>query len=163
VGKTFKSKWVTVVGVESSLPTGTGSLSSGRTSLGPEIYFGKMLKGGFLGLLLYYTWTLNKNDELGTESVTGGQYFYGIFLKNAWQIQSRPTWSYNHNAKGTKWTIPLGTGLSKTWKFNKTSVMFTLQYWYYVVSADPIGPQHQVRLQVSPVVPLPWGGKHKKQ
>lgn len=162
VGKTWKSNWVTLAGIETSLPTGTGSLSSGRTTLGPDFYFGKNFKGGCLGLLLYKTWTVNKNDELGTESITGGQYFYAIFLKKAWQIQSGPTWSYNNNANGTKWTLPLGTGVTKTWKFNRTSVMFALEYWYYLASADPIGPQHLVRLQISPVVPLPWGGKHKK-
>jgi hypothetical protein len=160
VGKTWKSKWVTLFGLETSLPTGTGSLSSGRITLGPNFYFGKNLKGGAAGLLLYQTWTLNKNDELGTESITGGQYFYAIFLKNAWQIQSGPVWSYNSKTNGTKWTLPLGTGLAKIWKFNKTAVMFAMEYWYYLVSADPIGPQHLVRLQVAPVVPLPWGGKH---
>ena len=162
VGKTWKSNWVTLVGVETSLPTGTGSLSSGRTNLGPDFYFGKNFTGGCLGLLLYHTWTLNKNDELGTESMTGGQYFYAIFLKKAWQIQSGPTWSYNNKADGTKWTLPLGTGVVKTCKFNKTSVMFSLEYWYYLSSADPIGPRHMIRLQVSPVVPLPWGGRLKK-
>ncbi|MFO7614652.1 MAG: hypothetical protein R6W71_08445 [Bacteroidales bacterium] len=162
VGKTWKSKWVTLFGLETSLPTGTGSLSSGRTTLGPDFYFGKNLKGGAIGLLLYQTWTLNKNDELGAESITGGQYFYAIFLKNAWQIQSGPVWSYNNKANGTKWTLPLGTGVAKIWKFNKTPVMFAVEYWYYLASADPIGPQHLVRLQVAPVVPLPWGGKHEK-
>jgi hypothetical protein len=162
VGKTWKSNWVTLAGLETSLPTGTGSLSSGRTTLGPDFYFGKNSKAACVGLLLYHTWTLNKNAEIGTESITGGQYFYAIFLKKAWQIQSGPTWSYNNKANGTKWTLPLGTGVAKTWKFHKTPVMFALEYWYYLASADPIGPQHLVRLHISPVVPLPWGGKHKK-
>ena len=162
VGKTWKSNWVTLAGLETSLPTGTGQLSSGRMTLGPNFYFGKNLKGGGLGLLLYQTWTLNKNDELGTESITGGQYFYAVFLKKAWQIQSGPTWSYNSNANGTKWTLPLGTGLAKIWKFSKIPVMFAIEYWYYLASADPIGPQHLVRLQVAAVVPLPWGSNHKK-
>jgi hypothetical protein len=162
VGKTWKSNWVTLFGLETSLPTGTGSLSSGRTTLGPNVYFGKNLNGGAVGLLIYQTWTLNKNEELGTESITGGQYFYAIFLKNAWQIQSGPTWSYNNQAEGTKWTLPLGTGVAKIWKFNKIPVMFAVEYWYYLASADPIGPQHLVRLQVAPVVPLPWGRKHAR-
>ena len=163
VGKTWKSQWVTLFGLETSLPTGTGSLSSGRTTLGPDFYFGKNLKGGAVGLLLYQTWTLNKNEELGSESITGGQYFYAIFLKNAWQIQSGPVWSYNNKMNGTKWTLPLGTGVAKIWKFNKIPVMFAMEYWYYLASADPIGPQHLVRLQVAPVVPLPWGGKNKNK
>lgn len=162
VGKTWKSNWVTLGGIETSLPTGTGSLSSGRTTLGPDVYIGKNGKGGCFGLLLYQTWTVNKNDELGTESITGGQYFYVIFLKKAWQIQSGPTWSYNNRADGAKWTLPLGTGVTKTWKFNRTSVMFGIEYWYYLASADPIGPEHLLRFQVMPVVPLPWGGNRTR-
>ncbi len=33
---------------------------------------------------------------------------------------------------------------------------FSLQYWNYVVSPDVFGPNHQIRISVSPVVQLPW-------
>jgi hypothetical protein len=37
----------------------------------------------------------------------------------------------------------------RPWKFN-------LQYWHYVVSPDTFGPNHQIRIGISPVVALPW-------
>ncbi|MGB5317362.1 MAG: hypothetical protein WBN56_15290, partial [Robiginitalea sp.] len=90
-------------------------------------------------------------------SITAGQYFYVVNLENGWQIQSNPTYSYNHKAeKGNKLTLPIGTGATKVMIFGKTPVKFNLQYWYYVASPEVFGPQHQIRLTVSPVVALPW-------
>ena len=54
------------------------------------------------------------------------------------------------------WTFPLGIGVSKTTMVGKTPLKFSFQYWYYVESQDTFGPQHQVRLQIAPVVTLPW-------
>ena len=65
--------------------------------------------------------------------------------------------SYNHKAtKGNKLTLPIGGGVNKVKKFGKLPVKISLQYWYYVASPDAFGPQHQIRLQIAPVVPLPW-------
>ena len=80
-----------------------------------------------------------------------------VNLQEGWQITGQPTWSYNHKAeKGNKLTLPIGTGVNKVTRFGKLPVKLTLQYWYYVASPDVFGPQHQVRLQIAPVVPLPW-------
>ena len=50
--------------------------------------------------------------------------------------------------RGAKWVF-VGV-LGKTpWKFN-------LQYWYYLESPEIFGPKHQVRFQITPVIPLPW-------
>jgi hypothetical protein len=90
-------------------------------------------------------------------SITAGQYFYVVNLKNAWQITGQPTWAYNHNAdKGSKFTFPVGTGVNKVMKLGKLPVKFTFQYWYYVAAPESFGPQHQFRFQIAPVIPLPW-------
>ena len=69
-------------------------------------------------------------------SITAGQYFYVVNLKNAWQITGQPTWAYNHNAdKGSRFTFPIGTGVNKVTKFGKLPVKLTMQYWYYVASS----------------------------
>jgi len=90
-------------------------------------------------------------------SVTAGQYFYVVGVGNGWQISGTPTFAYNHNADaGNRLTFPVGTGAIKVTKFGKLPVKLALQYWYYVASPDNFGPQHLVRLQIAPVVPLPW-------
>ena len=177
VGKTFPSKTVGVIGVFGSFRTATNdALRSPYTLLGPEIAVGQITKWGVVGLLVTHGWNVNKIDATnddnifisgddiiiaseGTESasITSGQYFYVVHLKNGWQIQGSPTYSYNHKAeKGNRLTLPIGTGATKVVIFGKMPVKFNMQYWYYVASPDAFGPQHQIRFTVSPVVPLPW-------
>ena len=177
VGKTFPSKTVGVLGLFGSFRTATNeALKSPYTLIGPEIAVGQIFKWGVLGLLVTHGWSVNKYEDptagrvsiLGndvfvatnageTASITSGQYFYIVSVGNGWQITGTPTYSYNHKAdKGNKLTLPIGTGVTKVSIFGKLPMKFSLQYWYYVASPDAFGPQHQVRLTISPVVPLPW-------
>ena len=176
VGKTFPSKTIGVIGVFGSFRTASNdALKSNYTLLGPELMVAQITKWGVVGLMVNHAWSVNKLDAdpdsftiladdmwataAGGESasITAGQYFYVVHLKNGWQIQGSPTYSYNHKAaKGNKLTLPIGTGATKVMVFGKMPVKFNLQYWYYVASPDVFGPQHQIRFTVSPVVPLPW-------
>jgi hypothetical protein len=80
-----------------------------------------------------------------------------VGLKNGWQIAGTPTFAYNHKAeKGSRFTLPLGTGVVKVTSIGKLPIKLALQYWYYVAAPDNFGPKHQIRLQIAPVVPLPW-------
>jgi len=157
VGKSFPSGLVLIGGIAGTLPTATdNSLSLNQYLLGPEGFIGTKTKWGFLGILVNHQSNVAGTDDYST-SITGGQYFYTINLKSAWQVQAQPTWSYNHEAEsGNKWTIPLGIGVSKTIVAGKTPWKFSLQYWYFVESPDNFGPQQQIRFQIAPVVPLPW-------
>jgi len=176
LGKTWPSKWMTMIGVFAGFKTASiEELKSKYTTLGPEIVIGKTTKWGFLGLMVNHGWGVGGSDPdpenfllqdayvtstAGVprrSSVTAGQYFYIIGLKNGWQIAGTPTFAYNHEAEdGNRFTFPLGTGAVKVTKFGKLPVKLALQYWYYVASPDNFGPQHLVRLQIAPVVPLPW-------
>ncbi len=176
VGKTFPSKTIGIIGAFGSFRTATNdALKSDYTLLGPELMVAQIFKWGVAGIMVNHAWSVNSLDAdpdsftiladdmwataAGGESasITAGQYFYVVNLKNGWQIQSNPTYSYNHKAaKGNRLTLPIGTGATKVMFFGKMPIKFNLQYWYYVASPDAFGPQHQIRFTVSPVVPLPW-------
>ena len=172
VGKSWKSKTITIVGVFAGFPTATNeNLKSSEITLGPEVMVAQLFKWGSLGILVNHAWGVsgdpNENassDEFSIQSnmprhasVTAGQYFYTVNLKNAWQITGQPTWSYNHEAEeGSKLTFPIATGVNKVISVGKLPVKISLQYWYYAASPEAFGPQHQIRLQIAPVVPLPW-------
>ena len=157
IGKSFSSGMQLIGGTVVTLPTATdNALGLDQYLLGPEFFIGWTFKWGFLGSLFSHQWDIAGEDVYAT-SITGGQYFYTINLKNAWQIQAQPTWSYNHEAaEGSKLTLPLGIGVSKTIVAGKTPLKFSLQYWNYIQAPDAFGPGHQIRFQVAPVVPLPW-------
>lgn len=157
IGKTFDNGMVMIGGIVGTLPTATDdNVGLDQWLLGPEFLLGKGGGWGFVGMLLSHQWDVAGEDDYDT-SVTGGQYFYTINLKDAWQIQAQPTFSYNHEAEsGDKWTFPVGVGVSKTAKVGKLPVKFSVQYWHYVEQPDPFGPDYQIRFQFAPVVPLPW-------
>ena len=157
IGKTFPSGIIMVGGIVGTMDTATDdTIGLGQWLLGPEFLLGKGGHWGFVGMLLNHQWDVAGDDDFDT-SITGGQYFYTYNLKNAWQIQAQPTFSYNHNAEsGDEWTFPLGFGVSKTAVIGKTPVKFSLQYWHYIEQADAFGPDFQVRFQIAPVIPLPW-------
>ena len=156
-GKGWASGLVGMVGVFTAAPTATDdNLGTGRWLLGPEFVFGKVGDWGSAYLLLYQSWSVSGNDD-GNISITGGQYFYTINLKDAWQIQGQPTFTYNHNAaSGQEFTFPIGGGISNTVMMGDTPVKFGVQYWYYLASNDSFGKKHQIRFLITPVVDLPW-------
>jgi len=176
VGKTWPSKTITIAGVFGGFPTATNEdLKSNFTTIGPEFMVAQLFSWGVIGVLINHAWSVNSIDAdagsfttlsdafwtttAGQEraSVTAGQYFYVVHLKNAWQITGQPTFAYNHEAtEGNKFTFPVGTGLNKEVSFGKLPVKISLQYWYYLAKPDSFGPQHQIRFQIAPVIPLPW-------
>ncbi len=157
VGKSWTGGIVTMVGGFVSMPTATDSmLGVDRWLAGPELVLGYVGDWGSFYVLVFHSWSLNNNDG-GSISATGGQYFYTFNLGNAWQIQGQPVFSYNWNApEGEELSFPIGGGISKTVMFGNTPVKFGAQYWYYLATNDTFGPKHQVRFLFTPVVPLPW-------
>lgn len=177
VGKTWPSRWVTLVGIFGGFPTATNeSLRSSQVTLGPEFLVAKLTSFGALGIIVTHAWGVgdpSDPDPTSTSthpddfwivaggsvnaSVTAGQYFYTVNLKKGWQINASPTYSYNHNgSEGNKFTFPIAAGAQKILKAGNIPIRLGLQYWYYVASPDSFAPQHQIRLTIAPVVPLPW-------
>ncbi len=177
IGKTWPSKWITLVGVFGGFKTATdAALKASHTTIGPEFMVAKLTDFGALGLIVSHAWSLGNGSDADVNSssvlpdglwalsqnpdgisITAGQYFYTINLNKGWQITASPTYTYNHNAEeGNKFTFPLATGFQKVIKAGKIPIRLGAQYWYYVASPEAFGPQHQFRLTVAPVIPLPW-------
>ena len=157
LAKTLSGGFVVGGGVVGTFPTATDdALGLDQWLLGPEFMAAKVSKWGVLGLLVTHQWDVAGGDGDGT-SITGGQYFYTINLKNGWQINGSPVYSYNHNASsGNAWSFPIAVGAAKTTIIGGRPWKFNLQYWHYVVAPDTFGPNNQIRIGISPVVALPW-------
>lgn len=158
VGKTFPAQGLVLGGgVVGTLPTATeDSLGLDQWLLGPELVSAIIRKWGVVGALVTHQWDVAGENDFNT-SITGGQYFYAFNLKDGWQINASPIFSYNHKADSDNaLTLPVGIGVSKTTIINARPWKFGLQFWHYVESPDTFGPDWQIRFTVSPVVKLPW-------
>lgn len=113
IGKSFSNGVQIIGGITGTLNTATNRhVGLGQTLLGPELFLGRKTDWGFCGLLVTHQWNVAGDDSFDT-SITGGQYSFTCDLKNAWQVQMQPSWSYNHEAdSGDKLTLPLGIGVS---------------------------------------------------
>ena len=157
LGKSLPGGIVLLGGVAGTLPTATNdSLGLDQWLLGPEVAVAKVGPKGVIGVLVSHQWDVAGEDAYDT-SITAGQYFYTLNLKDGWQINGAPTFSYNHEAtSGNRWTFPLAVGVTKTTFIGGRPWKFGVQYWHYVESPDDFGPDFQIRFTASPVVKLPW-------
>jgi hypothetical protein len=145
-------------GIAGTMPTATDDdLGREQWLLGPEAAVAIMRPWGVAGVLVSHQWDVAGEDDYDT-SITAGQYFYAFNLSDGWQINSGPTFSYDHEGRNSdnKLTLPLGVGVSKTAFLGGRPWKFGVQYWHYVEQADDFGPDFQVRFTISPVVALPW-------
>ena len=157
LAKSFPNGLVLLGGLGGTLPTATNdALGLDQWLLGPEFAVAKVLKWGVIGVLVSHQWDIAGEDDFST-SVTAGQYFYSINLRDGWQISGSPTFSYNHKADSdNSWTLPLAIGVQKTTMIGGRPWKFGMQYSHYLKTPDLFGPDWQIRFSISPVVALPW-------
>jgi hypothetical protein len=158
LGKSLSGGLIVIGGLAGTLPTATDDdLGLDQWLLGPQLGFAKMGKWGIAGLLVSHQRDVAGEDDFDTK-ITAGQYFYAFNMGGGWQINSGPTFSYNHEARNNdnKLTLPLGVGVSRTVFFSGRPWKFGVQYWHYVESPDDFGLDYQIRFSISPVVALPW-------
>ncbi len=152
IGGTTEKGLLYLFGMNGTIPTATDSRIRGQWTLGPELVLGLVTKKIVFGGLVSQRWDL-ESGPIKT-SVLGGQYFYAIPLTKGNVIGAGPNWSYNWVTKD--FTFPIGTGWTKTTKIGKTPFKFGFQVMYYVAQPDSFGPQWQLRIQLTPVLNLPW-------
>ena len=91
IGKSFPSGMQLIGGMVGTVPPATDDdLGLDQWLLGPEAFVGWKFQRGFLGALVSHQWDVACEDDYDT-SITAGQYFYTVNLKDAWQIQAQPT------------------------------------------------------------------------
>ena len=86
-----------------------------------------------LGGLVSQVWAAS-GDESKQINSTSLQYFVNYNLADGWYLSSAPTMSYNWRAKsGERWTIPIGGGGGKVFKWGEQAINFSLRAYTNVV------------------------------
>lgn len=156
-GGTSDKGLLMLYGIVGSLPTATDdAVGTDQWTLGPEFAIGLVRKWGVFGALITHKWDV-AGDSTKKTNITGGQYFYAFPIGDGTtQIAAGPSFSYNHELQGEKWSLPLGIGLSETTVIGGRVWKFAVQYWNYIKTPDAFGPEHMLRISITPVMTVPW-------
>lgn len=154
LGGTSSKGLLYLVGMNGTIPLATDTKLRGEWTLGPEVVIGLVKKKIVFGGLFSQRWNISGDGNI--TNVLGGQYFYAFPLKRGHVIGAGPTWNYNWVTE--QLTFPIGTGWTKTTKLGDMPFKFGFQIMYFVAQPDPFGPLWQLRIQLTPVLKLPWKG-----
>ena len=104
-----------------------------------------------LGALVTQLWSVAGLPDRPSVNSFLVQPFVNYNLKGGWAVTSAPIMTSNASLPGTKWTVPLGGGVSKTFKDDGQLMQLALLYYTNVVR--PLtAPQTTLRISVESFV-----------
>ncbi len=132
-------------------------LGQGKYQAGPAAMLINMDRPWIWGFLVQH-WNSFAGDEDRTETnFTDFQYIVRRTLPNAWSIGAGPSITYDHEAdSGDQWTVPIGLGVTKTVRWGKMPVKLRAEVHYSVVRPESYGDVWNIRLQITPVIKIPF-------
>jgi hypothetical protein len=138
-------------------PTATpNTLGSGKWSAGPDAVALVMPGKWVLGALVTQLWSVAGLPNRPNVSTFLVQPFVNYNLKAGWAISSAPIVTSNASIPGTKWIVPLGGGVSKTFKDGDQLMQLAAVYYTNVVR--PLAaPQTTLRVTWSLLWPVKRG------
>jgi hypothetical protein len=134
-----------------------GVLGTGKWSAGPAAVVVVMPGSFVMGALVTQLWSFA--GKTASPPVNSGaiQPFINYNLKGQWALSTSPILAVNFNAPGNqKWSIPLGGGVTKTFKLGDQPMQLGIFYYTYV--ERPITtPQNFLRFNWSLLFPVKRG------
>jgi hypothetical protein len=156
--KTKPGQFVWGVGPIFSFPTGSPQdvLGSGKWGAGIDAV-GLILPGKWvIGTLVTQTWSIAGHPDRADYSSFLVQPFLDYNLKHEWALSFAPEITANFDAPASDWAVPLGGGISKTFKAGDQLMQLSVDYYTYVTR--PLNsPQTQLRVQWSLLWPVKRG------
>ena len=147
------SKLLWGIGPVVSAPTAT-NLSTGNFDwgLGPTVMAVYRSGPWVVGSIINNVWSVGSTNS--TENKLDWQFFAHYNLSNGWAISTAPEIFANWTAttSDNRYTLPLGLGVSKTFKIGEQICNAGIQQYYYALHPDN-GPQYMTQVSFSLVFP----------
>ncbi|MBV9699083.1 MAG: neuromedin U [Candidatus Eremiobacteraeota bacterium] len=155
--KTKPGQFIWGAGPIFQFPTATpNTLGTGKWSVGPDAV-GLLMPGNMvLGALVTQLWSFAGLSNRANVSSFLVQPFINYNLKGGWAISMAPVITANWTLPQNKWTVPLGGGVSKT--FKNDGQLMSLSVLYYTNVVRPLtSPQTTLRVSWSLLWPVKRG------
>lgn len=147
---------LTLFGARLVLPTSM-DLSSGRDQflLGPELAVGKVASWGVIGATVSHVTNVGGDGGYNT-NMSEIDVFFAWSLGNGWQIISNPKIEYDwEGVDQNKLMLPLGGGVSKTFRIRRTPIKLDMELYKYIESPEALGPDWMFSFRLTPVLFTP--------
>jgi hypothetical protein len=158
--KTKENALIWGVGPQFLFPTGTpSSLGSGKYGTGPALV-GLIMPGNIVtGALVTQMWSIGGDPARTPISTLFIQPFLNYNLKHAWSVfvgSSGITANWVATPQQGKWLVPIGTGITKTFKLGDQPMQLGVQYFQNVVRTTN-APYGNIRFTWSLLYPVKRG------
>jgi hypothetical protein len=136
-------------------------IGTGKNSIGPMAMAMHIDDKWIYGLIAQHWESVSGDSERNDVSLTDLQYIGRYRLSPETNIGFSPNIRYNWEAdSGDRWSIPVGLGMDTMISLGPIPAKFGIEFYHYVKQPDPFGPEWQLRLFLSPVLPAPkWSKK----
>lgn len=137
-------------------PTATGKIKfigTEKWSAGPAVV--GVYKSGpwVVGAIVNQLWSFAGDDGRPDVNAMTLRPIINYNLPHGWYLTSSPTIAANWEAdRGNRWLVPLGGGIAKLFPIGSKWMSISLEAFYHVESPE-IGPDWQLRLQLTLLLP----------
>jgi len=141
------------LGAALEMPTATDDqLGADRWSAGPSALLMTMPGDWVVAVLVQNVWDFAGSGDESVNRLTL-QPIVSLTLDKGWYLTSAPVMTANWDApEGNKWTVPIGAGVGKLYRFGNQPVDFKLVY-YYNVEKPTIGADWSLLFSVKLLFP----------
>ena len=147
-------KFIWGVGPALVLPTATDALIGAEKWLAGPAVAGVYTSGPWLvGAVIQNLWSFAGDDGRQDVNVMTLRPVINYNLPNGWYLSSSPSIAANWKADGdNRWLVPLGGGVGKIFTIGGQRMSALVESYYHIMSPE-IGPDWQLRLQLSFLYP----------
>ena len=156
-GPSTNPKVVWGIGATFIFPSATAEATGdGKWAAGPAAMFFYLVKPWTAGILFQHWWSYAGDPDRLNINLTNIQYTIRYTLPKAWSIGMGPTISINWEwEKGSRVTLPIGIGVTKTVRWGKTPFKLRMEPQYSIIKPENVGIEWNIRFQITPVVNRP--------
>ena len=133
------------------------SLGQGKYQVGPSVMLFLMKKPWSAGVLVQHWSSFAGDVDRPDARRTDIQYICRRSIPGAMSIGLGPTITIDWEAESqNRLTLPVGLGITKTIRWNKTPIKLRFETHYSLVKPEDYGTQWNFRFQITPVIANPF-------
>lgn len=137
-------------------------LGTGKYSAGPMGLVFRITDKWIFGTVVQHWWSFAGDSDRSDVSLTDIQYVirYRVTPETNIGIAPNVRYDWERDSKDDRLSFPIGIGADTMIKIGPLPVKIGAEGYYYPIKPDAIGPEWQLRLIFTPVIPSPgWSKK----